>query len=544
MKNIILLVLISFIGINSNAQEGEISTDLTVLERFPSIKNRLSKIIGNQNEGMVAMGLNSYAKKPMLYYFDSKMNFINSGLATVKGKTISKTDLVNIYSENNQVYFLSYKYNKKLKSRSIEKYTLDVKTMSFVNPEPFMMWENSLKISGLAYSHFLQATSKDSMLKVFLTYGNKTPEGGREVIVTVTDSENNVKWEKHKYIKGETSAGYTVTDIKIGNNGKVYILRSKLMYSYYNGVSTAEVTEFQLSNFEMIIIQESKDFVKIPLVVNGMSYGKGYMSFMNEEEIRIVFNYRATDKSNIGVYAAFIDLDLDELNSSEETLFDYDKTTAFLSEDELKSAEKKKNNGYVLPFTHYTIESEIFNTNGSTTLIMEQHFNSYVSESIMMNKDYFDQTKDGRGSRKSRNAYAKEKIIDEFGNILIVNMDEEGSVVWTKVIAHKTRIYKSKLGIHATPFQLENGDISIMFFDSYNFNAQNDTEFEHRLGEDENYLIYTMNNDKVYDRSVLDTEEKVYLNGSVNYPLGKNEFLLNEVVNYEEGRFTRIFIDN
>jgi hypothetical protein len=166
----------------------------------------------------------------------------------------------------------------------------------------------------------------------------------------------------------------------------------------------------------------------------------------------------------------------------------------------------------------YEVAHVVENKNSSTTLILEQRFIT---------------------DQASTNPSRPERVkMYNFRNIMVVNMDEVGKINWTKVIPHMSVISAEYLVGKTDLLKLENDQFALVFKDFGNHNEKKEENTKVTDGDDSKYLVYGINEEEVFSRTILTHNEPLVLDGLNNFALGKNEYLY-----YEGQRLVSLFIE-
>ncbi len=510
------LIISSFIV---HSQDSEVYLELEFGKSFPvTAKDGVIKIIGKVESGIAAIGVNMFYTKLTVYIFDKEMGMVKKGLATVDGQVLKYRDIDHLFVEDNALHFVRFTYDKQSKSRVISKFVFDERTMTFVEPEPVLAWQDGIKLPKNGYGrYFWQAYSPDSSTVAFLTLGKDTPEVGREVIVTVTDKDFNVLWEKRKLIPSANESVYKVSELKVGNNGKVYITRSRRVVNDYLERAGGQY-DFNLMSYEVIVVGEDVKSQVILLNNKNQTFGKMFSKMMADGTLRFIFSSRSIAEGLIYLNSVFFDEELDEIVHVQNEIVKEEYLTMFLEDYELDEIARLQKKGRYNPLRSYEVAHVVENKNSSTTLILEQRFIT---------------------DQASTNPSRPERVkMYNFRNIMVVNMDEVGKINWTKVIPHMSVISAEYLVGKTDLLKLENDQFALVFKDFGNHNEKKEENTKVTDGDDSKYLVYGINEEEVFSRTILTHNEPLVLDGLNNFALGKNEYLY-----YEGQRLVSLFIE-
>ncbi|MFT6324063.1 MAG: hypothetical protein ACJAWO_001622 [Halieaceae bacterium] len=510
------LIISSFIV---HSQDSEVYLELEFGKSFPvTAKDGVIKIIGKVESGIAAIGVNMFYTKLTVYIFDKEMGMVKKGLATVDGQVLKYRDIAHLFVEDNALHFVRFTYDKQSKSRVISKFVFDERTMTFVEPEPVLAWQDGIKLPKNGYGrYFWQAYSPDSSTVAFLTLGKDTPEAGREVIVTVTDKDFNVLWEKRKLIPSANESVYKVSELKVSNNGKVYITRSRRVVNDYLERAGGQY-DFNLMSYEVIVVAEDVESQVILLNNKNQTFGKMFSKMMADGTLRFIFSSRSIAEGLIYLNSVFFDEELDEIVHVQNEIVKEEYLTMFLEDYELDEIARRQKKGRYNPLRSYEVAHVVENKNSSTTLILEQRFIT---------------------DQASTNPSRPERVkMYNFRNIMVVNMDEVGKINWTKVIPHMSVISAEYLVGKTDLLKLENDQFALVFKDFGNHNEKKEENTKVTDGDDSKYLVYGINEEEVFSRTILTHNEPLVLDGLNNFALGKNEYLY-----YEGQRLVSLFIE-
>jgi hypothetical protein len=369
-------------------------------------KEHVSEIIGKDENGMYVMA--TYGNQITMFYY---LNDLTLKKKTTVELELNKKALVyrGVLQMGDEITLFSSFRDKKKKMTYLYSHILNKSTLLYGNPKKIAeeSYEGYKKRESAEFSF---TTSADSNYLMFVT---DLPSGKEDVDrfgLIVYDKNMEEVWSHKKIEMDETDIEFERYSAQVGVDGKVYLLAK--IYDTSIKYKRGEVNY----TFQMHVFDEESEGEE-PFNVGLKDQFMSDVSFerLDNGDIHVIGFYSERSGTQNGVFNLLVDGESNEVINEETTEFPTGFIVQHSSEKAKKKAKKKEAKGKEIAFYSFEIDDVIEHKNGSLTMVGEQ-FRFYVTCST-----------DANGNQHCTNHYV-------YGNIIVVNFNENGEVEWMELI--------------------------------------------------------------------------------------------------------------
>ena len=326
---------------------------------------------------------------------------------------------------NNQLHLFTTFKNRKTKKLYLFHQTVNKKTMSFNNDLKKINEIDYSKFGRLNAGDFGYEVSSDStklMISSFYPYDRK---GKEKMGFTVLNQNMEKIWEKvitfpfmDKY--------FEISDYYVNNKGNVYLLGK----SYHNKKAKNVYKDKINYNYTIYAIYdkgnrlERYDINLKDKIVNDLKI------VAKDDNISCAGLYAILKKPNFikffsgnsgyvnGSFFLRIDAKTKKIVAESYKEFDLELQTKYAKKGKKKRLKKKAAKGDPVQMKNYEITDIVVKDDGGIIAVAEQQYEDFITETY--------RTKTGTTTRT--------KTIYNFDNIIAINIDKNGQIVWNQVI--------------------------------------------------------------------------------------------------------------
>jgi len=332
--------------------------------------------------------------------------FIKSAKLNLKYKK-KKMFYRGTFIKNKKLYILSSFYNSKAHKDYYFYKEFDVKSMKEMGD--LVLIEDVPIKSKARLGNIFVAHSNDSTKTLLMLVHPDKGKKKQEIIFVVLNKDMSVLWKKKSYLK-YLDKEFKITSKSVDNKGNVYIAGKK----YFKKSSRKSVPY----KYHIVIFnKDADDFNDIE--INLKKYYINDMVLTIADNGDIVFaGFYSPDKSWTVDGSFYLRLD----GKTHEAISDNYKefTSSFItkgfSERTKKKAKRKEKKGKNIQFYKYDLSDMVMRTDGGIILIAEQYYVVvYTTTSV-------------NGAMYTHYEYY-------YNDIIIVNIDNKGNIVWNSKIS-------------------------------------------------------------------------------------------------------------
>ena len=311
---------------------------------------------------------------------------VSKNFKTLKKKEIElnkREKTKGIFEVNDKLVAISLRPNNKENKNTLNIRVIDKIGLNVTKAEDIFTQNDSKYFRSLRYE--VRQSKDKSKLAIFYTLYTILHVPFRFGIIVI-DEELDVLWKKNNFMP-KFSGVYSQENFLVANNGDVYIL-GRVMSDKKNN---PDAQEFYKGNIVSGFISYSVDKAGYKYQLNRISNKGLSKDFMNlsildydirsinidiEDDNDKIFGYGIfSEKGQIsakGTFISEIDMDAETVNVIDRNMFSDELITKGFSKKELKSYNKRKNNGIVLDPFGYDLSRIKYKTDGSKYFIAEQ----------------------------------------------------------------------------------------------------------------------------------------------------------------------------
>jgi hypothetical protein len=376
-----------------------------------SPKNKFENIIGSDNNGI-------YVSRSMLNFFQQRvytLEHYDRNLKKTKSEKLDlhfkdkKMDFEGFIDLNDKIYVFSSFINQAQKKKYVFTQELNKNTLvpqNNLKKVADFQYEKSRIKHSVSFNHEI-SDDKSKVLAYF-----DLPQEKREnekYGLFVYDSDFNMLWEKDVVLP-YSSKLFEISEFKIDNNGNVFVLGKLYEKSINDG------------NYMFVIISYTENGTlekKYPLNLSNVFLTDIQITITDNLEIICAgFYSQNTSRSAKGSFYLRFDPTTNSVKSQSFKEFDFDFITQDLSERDSKRKTKQADKGKNVEMNNMYLDDIIMRDDGGAIVIGES-FRTHTTK---------------YASTNGQIQYTTQYI---YGNIVIVNINPDGSIAWSQKIPKK-----------------------------------------------------------------------------------------------------------
>lgn len=418
MRNILIIFIItvlstSLIGQTVNKHE---------VQWGPLLKEKkhtyLLDVIGNDNQGIYILKRGSFKKSNLAVSLLDHNMTPKKTAPIYLGERKQRRSFEYITYINEHLFLFSSKVNKDKKTNeifveSIDKKSClqnrDVKKIGEINYDGF-----NKKNSG---NYRFKKSRNESNILVYYNLPYEKKEKEKFGFIVLDKSLNKV-WEK-KITLPYLEELFEIDRFKVDNDGNVYILGKR----FYEKRKTERKGKV---NYEIIVLRydkESDEMKEYPIRLKGKRLNDIQIEINNNQDLICAGFYSNQGTHQVsGSFFLRIDGNSTEIITENHKPFSFELLTQGLTEKKAKKVAKNKEKGKEIGLYEYDLDELIVRDDGGVVLIGEQYYVTVTTHT----------SRDPNGNTRTYTTYHY-----HYNNIIVVNINPDGSIAWSKQIQKK-----------------------------------------------------------------------------------------------------------